>query len=199
MANGNLRDELRALIEDQHLSDAERASLQAKARKQPAPRLRLWFSTAALAASLLLVLTVWLTTPTHQDTDTLWRVAEEVTTNHTRIKPLDVTDASFETLRAHLAMLDFSLQYPNLPDIEKLELIGGRYCTLQGVIATQLVFRDAQGNRITLYQAGYDPARFGPIPDLAKQQTPAKLVRQGLEIQVWQQSGVLLALAGSAG
>jgi len=60
-----------------------------------------------------------------------------------------------------------------------------------------LVFRDSQGNRITLYQASYDSARFGSLPDLDKQQRPATVVRQGLEIKVWQQSGVLLALASA--
>ena len=192
---GKLRDELRFLIEQQKLDDAERVSLLKNINKPPISRRPLWMIAAAIVP-LAAVLTVWFISPASEShNDVLWRMAEEVSTNHTRIKPLDVTDSSLETLRAQLSMLDFSLQTSSL--IEGLELVGGRYCTLQGAIATQLVFRDSQGNRITLYQASYDSARFGSLPDLDKQQRPATVVRQGLEIKVWQQSGVLLALASA--
>lgn len=199
MADNNLRETLRSLIENERLSESEQTHVQAMLSPPKRRCQRHWIIAATFAASLVVALTLWMADVPGTKNEALWRVAEEVTINHTRIKPLDVTSSSFERIRASLPLLDFSPQYPALPQIKGLELIGGRYCTLQGVIATQLVFRDEYGNRITLYQSAYDPTRFGAIPDANRQQPPAMLIQQGLEILIWQQSGVLLALASTAG
>lgn len=74
------------------------------------------------------------------------------------------------------------------------ELLGGRYCSIQGGIAAQLRPRDAQGHIQTLYQTRYDAARLGPVPDLAKGESPVRLMARGVVVRIWRDGGVLFAL-----
>lgn len=190
-----LRQQLKELIERDALSTNEQAFLSAA--KKPAAKSHRWRVTLGMAAALVILLSIWqpIFSVQNNKTDFLLRVSEEVVTNHTRVKPLDVTSSSFDLVQKSLPMLDFSLQQSALLADKGLKLVGGRYCTLQGVIATQLVFEDALGNRVTLYQASYDASRFGDVPQLTAKQSPATVVKQGLKINIWQESGVIIALA----
>lgn len=195
-----LKNQLRAMIEADSLSDDEFAQLpgKEKADRGPVRGASLWLS---LAAGLMVAFSLWLAWPAVPDAGqpVLARIAEEVRVNHVQVKPLDVEASTYESLRSDMSLLDFVLQAPmSLTDMGALTLVGGRYCTLQGVLATQLVFEDSDGQRVTMYQAGYDARRFGAIPDLTEQATPAKLSDHGLDIQVWRQEGVVLALARAA-
>ncbi|MDZ4297764.1 MAG: hypothetical protein U0998_00790 [Moraxellaceae bacterium] len=191
----NLRQQLKELIERDTLSASEQDLFSST--KTPAARSQIWRVTLGMAAALVILLSIWQPILRFQPSqaDFLLRVSEEVVTNHTRVKPLDVTSSSYDAVQQNLPMLDFSLQQSALLVDKGLKLVGGRYCTLQGVIATQLVFEDSLGNRVTLYQASYDEKRFGNVPQLTARQAPATVIKQGLKINIWQESGVILALA----
>jgi hypothetical protein len=199
MADPNsLRQQLRELIERDSLSAAEQARLASPAKGKGHHR-RLISIGAGLAASLFLVIMLW-SAPGGNNIppqNIQLRIAEEVTTNHTRVKPLDVTSSSIDVVQEHLPLLDFIVQRSSLFLSEGLELVGGRYCTLQGVIATQLVFRDRDGNRVTLYQAAYDRKRFGELPDKPNQQ-PVIINQRGTRVSLWTEFGVVFALATSS-
>lgn len=198
MADKNLRQQLRNLIEQDALNAAEQARLALPVKRNGHYR-RLISIGAGLAASIFCVFLLW----TWSGGDNLppqniqLRIAEEVTTNHTRVKPLDVTSSSIDVVREQLPLLDFIVQRSSLLLSEGLELVGGRYCTLQGVIATQLVFRDRDGNRITLYQAAYDRQRFGDLPDQPGEK-PVIIDQRGTRISLWTEFGVVFALATSS-
>lgn len=191
----NLRQQLRELIEQDSLNAAEQARLASPVKKNGHQR-RLISIGAGLAASLFLVIMLWSGPGGHNlpPQNIQLRIAEEVTTNHTRVKPLDVTSSSIDVVRAQLPLLDFIVQRSSLFLSDGLELVGGRYCTLQGVIATQLVFRDREGNRVTLYQAAYDRRRFGDLPG----ETPVIIDQRGTRISLWTEFGVVFALATSS-
>ena len=194
----NLRDQLRAMLESESLTEAEYAAMPRADAVTPVSSWRRYSLGVSLAAGVLLAVVTLFSWPSHpgNNAPVLARVAEEVRVNHVRIKPLDVAASSYEVLRRDLPLLDFVLQTPRaIPGMGDLKLVGGRYCTLQGVMATQLVFEDAEGNRVTMYQAGYDVARFGRIPEM---DAPASLSDHGLDISVWQQEGVVLAMARGA-
>jgi len=60
-------------------------------------------------------------------------------------------------------------------------LQGGRYCSIQGVTAAQLRYSLGEDEVSTLYEVGYDPGTFGPIPDLDQGQRPEQLLVRGLK------------------
>jgi hypothetical protein len=198
MADKNLRQQLREMIEQDFLTDAECARLASPVNAKGSRR-RLISVGAGLAASLLLAFLLWTGAGQHNAVpqSIQLRIAEEVTTNHTRVKPLDVTSSSIDVVRERLPLLDFVVQRSSYLLSEGLELVGGRYCTLQGVIATQLVFRDQNGNRVTLYQAAYDRQRFGDLPDQPGEM-PVIIDQRGTRISLWTEFGVVFALATSS-
>ncbi|HZX50899.1 MAG TPA: hypothetical protein VFE95_02585 [Pseudomonas sp.] len=96
-------------------------------------------------------------------------------TNHTRIYLLDIQTDSFTQLNAKLNRLDFALQ-ETAPEEVSAPLQGTRYCTLQGVLATQLIYQTAQGQALTQYQTLYDRERFGPLPSPHPETRPGRPV-----------------------
>jgi hypothetical protein len=54
---------------------------------------------------------------------------------------------------------------------------------------------------MTMFQAAYDPGRFGFLPDVNHHQQPLTLVKHGVEVRIWVDHGAVVALArsGSAG
>jgi len=194
----NFRQQLRELIEQESLSIAEQSRFASSARKSGRRR-RFLSVSAGLAASLLFTFIFWggQGGQSFSPQNIQLRIVEEVTTNHTRVKPLDVTSSSIDDVREQLTLLDFVVQNSSNLLPEGFELIGGRYCTLQGVIATQLVFRDQHGNRVTLYQAAYDRQRFGDLPDQPDEQ-PVIIDDRGTRISLWTEFGVVFALATSS-
>lgn len=149
----------------------------------------------AAAASLVLAVTVlWLLLPgPSTDTAIAERIAREVFTNHIRIKSLDLETTSLADIRSHFDRLDFVPLQSRLLESEPVRLKGGRYCTLQGVLATQLVYTTNLDDTLTHYQATYKPEVFGPIPNLNSGETPIILHERGLEIRIWVEGGVLMA------
>ena len=194
----NLRHQLRELIERDALSAAEQARFLSSAQKNR-HRPKIIGIGAGVAASIVCAFLLWTWPDGHKPPrqDIELRIAEEVTTNHTRVKPLDVTSSSIDVVREQLPLLDFIVRKSAFFASDDLELVGGRYCTLQGVIATQLVFRDRDGNRVTLYQAAYDQKRFGELPEKPNEQ-PVIIDQRGTRVSLWTEFGVVFALAKSS-
>jgi len=126
------------------------------------------------------------------------RIAKEVLTNHIYIKQMDIETDSIEVVRTNFDRLDFALQISNLMSQDILTLLGARYCTLQGFIATQLLFQTPNGEKVTHYQAAYDETRFGPLPDISLQQPPIILAERGYTVEIWREAGLVMARAQAA-
>ena len=128
------------------------------------------------------------------------RIAQEVASNHLKLKPLEVQAADMDAIRTYFGELDFVPVDSELLASAEAELIGGRYCSIQGVTAAQLRVRGREGEGLsTLYQAPYQPDRHGDLPRLGQGETPLTLWAQGLPVRIWVEKGVLFALTGAGG
>jgi hypothetical protein len=126
------------------------------------------------------------------------RIAEEVLTNHILIKQMDIETGSIEEVRNRFDKLDFAVLTSQRMPHDSLTLLGARYCTLQGFIATQLLFQTHAGEKVTHYQAAYDQTRFGPLPDISLQQPPIILAERGYTVEIWREAGLVMARAQAA-
>ncbi|GIU25584.1 hypothetical protein [Shewanella sp. MBTL60-007] len=123
------------------------------------------------------------------------KIANEVAKNHIKMKPLEVQTAQLSQLRAYFTELDFTLVSSSRIDDAK-QMIGGRYCSIQGLTAAQIRFVDPLQS-VTLYQVQYDKRLYGEIPIMESGETPIELVVRGVTVSIWVEKGLLMATARS--
>lgn len=206
LAEAVRRQQTRATLPEDRLQAL--LALQRDAAARPAPRRPLRnpsrrtgvMMSAAAGIALAFVLGWWLavslTVQQPGEVDLLARIADEVAANHLKKQPVEVHAEDLPTLRAWFTELDFQLVESPLIAAADLDLLGGRYCSIQGGIAAQLRLHDADGARRTLYQSRYDRARHGPIPDRLAGEPPRERTARGVPVRLWREHGVLFALAG---
>lgn len=210
MSDEQLKQQIRQQLEQQTLSDSQHERLQAMiARQQPSPikqapkaagtpgqlSRRGFVAGLATAAGLAgLGLGAWqLRQPGTVTTDTL---TAEVIRNHRWLKPMDLNTATFEQLSGYFSDgLDFALVESRVFPLEQLALEGGRFCSLGGIKAAQILFRDPNDTLVTFYQTRYDPAIVGPLPLIEKNETPITLNRDQHRVNLWVERGILMASA----
>lgn len=196
-----LKSAIRQHVESGRLSAEQLAKLRLlragrkRPRKLVAPA---WWGALAAAAAILLSVMVLL----QQSVDTrpaddrlIAAIAEEVAQNHLHLKPLEVRTDKLDSIRRYFTRLDFRpVESAYLKRIG-LELLGGRYCSLQGVTAAQLRFRKRGGDAVhTLYEVGYDPDLFSGLPDFDRGETPVTVYASGVKVTIWVEKGLLFAL-----
>lgn len=122
-------------------------------------------------------------------------IAEEVVSNHLKLKPLELKTNQLQDINQYFTMLDFvPIVSDRLPDLPN-QLLGGRYCSLQGITAAQLRLRNANNGEIqTLYETGYDRNVFKKLPNLDNGEEPIILYAKGVKVDIWVEKGVLFAL-----
>ncbi|HEC28157.1 MAG TPA: hypothetical protein ENI65_01025, partial [Gammaproteobacteria bacterium] len=121
------------------------------------------------------------------------RIAEEVVKNHLKLKPLEVKAGTINEIRGYFSKLEFMPVESSMPSLNGMQLIGGRYCSLQGITAAQLRMKQGQ-NLQTLYQTQYLPDVFGYIPQLEKGESPLVVYARGIKVKIWVEKGLLFAL-----
>ncbi|MBB3169012.1 hypothetical protein [Simiduia aestuariiviva] len=117
----------------------------------------------------------------------------ELVALHLAQQPLEFTANSLDELDPQFAQLDFtlvdSIQLPALND----QLLGGRYSDVLGHTAAQL--RLAQGNQWrTLFQLPFHKGGFAILGNIHVDERPLLRFARGLQVTVWEENGVLLAL-----
>jgi hypothetical protein len=122
-------------------------------------------------------------------------IAVEVAKNHIKMKPLEIETSAMSDIERYFTQLDFYPIRSRQFNASAFQMLGGRYCSIQGITAAQLRYHDPQGRYVTLYETYYDSARFPPLPDVDKGGTPLKLYESGLEIMLWVEKGLLLVSA----
>lgn len=197
-----LKDSVRTHFERQTLSDDQFARLEALMDKRDAidsmsrpdsPRVIGWI--AGLAAAVVLAFGALIIVLGVDDTPMTERIAMEVARNQIKLKPLDVTTTSFSEARAYFTDLDFVPAQSALLANADLELIGGRYCSIQSVPAAQLrVKLPTSEAPQTLYQTEYRKDVFGPLPVIEDGDVPATINAKGMRISVWVEKGLLFSL-----
>jgi anti-sigma factor RsiW len=117
------------------------------------------------------------------------RVAQEVAMNHNKALTVEYPANSYEVLSKQMDKLDFTLRAPSEAVQQGLALVGGRYCSIQGQLAAQIKLSDSDGRIYTLYQT-HSGEQLKPI-------NAAQLQLDQVDIQLWQEKGLLFALAGT--
>lgn len=194
-----LKQQVQKHINQVQLNDEQFAELEslmvseAKNGKQPAIRSR--FSLVAASMVFITAMAIFMVSQFSQHglEDMPKQIAEEVVSNHLKLKPLEVKTGSINTARGYFSKLDFMPVESSLNALSTMQLIGGRYCSLQGITAAQLRMKQGQ-NLQTLYQTQYLPTVFGPIPQLEKGEAPLIVYARGIKVMIWVEKGVLLAV-----
>lgn len=183
-----------SLSEDQ-INKLEALADQDKPVSKPYPLIYPFAVAGAVAAFLL----VFFLTPYLQNQSGIQeKVAMEVVANHFKLKPLEIETSSINEIRRYFKKLDFVPVNSQLVSQLGLDLIGGRYCSLQGNIAAQLRVRKPGASSVqTLYQAEYRKDIFENMPSLEEGEKPVDIHVKGVKVTIWVEKGLLFALTGA--
>ena len=180
-------------LSEQQLQQLESISVQVKPVKTQ-NSFKYIVATATVVASLALVLLVTLLISEKDDVQQ--RIALEVASHHIKLKPLDVETNSIEGIRRYFKTLDFLPVNSSLVNDAGLELIGGRYCSLQGISAAQLRVKKPGSNVVQmLYQAEYRKDVFDNMPQLEEGESPVEVFVKGIKVKIWVEKGLLFVLS----
>jgi len=180
-------------LSEQQLQQLESISAQVKPVKTQ-NSFKYIVATATVVASLALVLLVTLLISEKDDVQQ--RIALEVASHHIKLKPLDVETNSIEGIRRYFKTLDFLPVNSSLVNDAGLELIGGRYCSLQGISAAQLRVKKPGSNVVQmLYQAEYRKDVFDNMPQLEEGESPVEVFVKGIKVKIWVEKGLLFVLS----
>ena len=203
MSERPLREQIKHEVQRHHLDDDQYAELERMMARRESPgkgqgaglsRRGLLTGTAAVAAVAGLAVggLPWLMDgPVGVE-----GLAEEVLRNHRRLKPLDLQTRGFEQLSDYFSGgLDFRLVHSERLAWDRLTLEGGRYCSLAGVRAAQLLMRTPEDAVVSFYQTRYNPERFGTLPERRHGEAPVSLRRERYRVEIWVERGILMAAA----
>lgn len=198
MKKGNLKKIMHEHIESKTLSDEKLESLlqlqtgDVKKENQYSNVPSRWLAVAAVVFFAVGNLFYFALTP---ELALEQRIGDEVAKNHINLKPLEIQTSSISSLRAFLSELDFLPVESVLLKGSSKTLIGGRYCSIQGVTAAQLRLKDSKTGQVqSLYQTIYDKKVFYDLPELKENQKPITIYSKGLAVDIWVEKGLLFAL-----
>ncbi len=193
----DLKNSVKSYVESKQLNEEQLDSLvnMVNAQKEIEPKQsRPMLRVAAVMASILIAAGLLWNVGFKQQPEVSILIAEEVVHNHLKMKPLEVSSHSLQDMRTYFNKLDFALRGSSLITSGDLQLLGGRYCSIQGVTAAQLRLQDREtGELETLYEAPYDNDLFQELPDLQKGQTPKRHYINGIGVDIWVDKGILFA------
>lgn len=175
-----------SLSEDQIQKLLER---QKKAKEEiKLKKLQVYAGLAVSVASLLVVSTYLFLND--QSELNIEHFPEEIAYHHNKQMSSEYKASSIKGLKKHLTKLDFSLADSELLPESEWEVLGARYCSLQGRLAAQIKIRNTrEGEIYTLYQMD--------LPDnLDSKFTPFDEFHDGVRVRIWSEKGLLFGLAG---
>lgn len=202
-----LKQAVRDRFEDIELSAAQLDELGARLRlaeRDKPAKTPAWRQAPAVAVAIVLLVVggfvgnqAW---QSHQDRVLLQAIAGEVADNHLKLKPLEVEGSDLPGVLGYFQNLDFQLlASPRITANAGDRLLGGRYCSIQGIDAAQLRVLADDGTLSTWYEATLPADKLRRIPDLDAGEKPAEFVVRGVDIRIWEESGVVFAEAKAAG
>ncbi len=140
---------------------------------------------ASIFIAVLLIPLLW-----QNDEDLLADVAQEVALNHNKQMANEYVENSYGALARVMTKLDFELSFPARLQQTAYQVVGARYCSIQGKIAAQIKLVDEAGESITLYQTQLND-------DLALLDGQ-HYIADKVAVQNWQEGGVFFSLASTA-
>ena len=186
-------------LSDEQLSALEELMIQSAEKDgRPQRRFHLTVALAALVFVAAVTAIMVMQFPGKNIADMPQMIAKEVVKNHLKLKPMEVTTGSISEVRRYFSRLDFMPIESRLLVSTDLQLIGGRYCSIQGVTAAQLRLQQGE-NLQTLYQTEYLPEVFGDLPRLDKGEQPLSVYSRGIRVEIWVEKDLLFALTDAPG
>lgn len=116
-------------------------------------------------------------------------VSREIALNHNKGLLPEVKANNYSSLNAQLDKLDFSLLQSKKGQLLDLQLIGARYCSIHGQLATQIRLLGDNGEIYTLYQTQLNE-ELQALPE-------EDYEVDGVHVQQWQEAGLFFSLAQS--
>ncbi|WP_067520673.1 hypothetical protein [Endozoicomonas ascidiicola] len=142
-----------------------------------------------LAPVLVLMVTVIIIAPVMILNDLTEQVVNEVAYNHNKQMAMEVQSSQLDQVAGYLSQLGFPLIGSKYLPSNQWELLGGRYCSIQGKLAAQLKLRNRQNNRIYTFYQSLLPE---PMASLKRYESYV----DGIRVSLWQENNLLLGLAG---
>lgn len=160
-------------LSNSQLVELEKLMDQGSAYTEPPVDRKFWASLAVAGMFLVAAVTLFMVSqfPGTSLDKMPQMIAEEVVTNHLNKKPLEVKGGSINKVIGYFTKLNFIPVESKLAELNSLQLLGGRYCSLQGITAAQLRMKQGQ-NLQTLYQTEYSAEVFGDLPYLENGEAP---------------------------
>jgi hypothetical protein len=183
-------EQVRAYYAAQRLPDERVAHILAAARAARPPRVIRWRPPQWLAAAAALVIllggvALWRVPPVYA----AGRVAAEVAQTHLKAHAPAVQGDCFDRVGKGLDALDFPLKpSPEFALPEGLTVVGGRYCSVRGEPAAQILLVDAKGRRCTVVVALATDTRLARVRD-------GEYERDGVHVRIWHDAGRLFVMA----
>jgi len=115
------------------------------------------------------------------------RISKEIAMNHNKHYEVDFVSNSFSQLNAKMHKLDFNLAFPKKLLNSGYKVLGARYCSIQGGIASQVKLQNSLGKTVTLY-----------ITQLTKELKPLDSFLQQhdkVTINTWKENELFFGLA----
>lgn len=201
-----LKQAIRERFEDIELSRQQLDELASRFAAEDAPvpaKKPAWLRAPVVAAAMIVLAIGGLfgtqVYQSHQDRVLLQSIAEEVADNHLKLKPLEVQGSDLPSVLGYFTDLDFQLlASPRITANSGDRLLGGRYCSIQGIDAAQLRVAARDGTLSTWYEATLPADKLRRIPDLDRGERPAEFMVRGVGIHIWQEKGIVFAAAKAA-
>lgn len=202
MKKGNLKKVMHDMVEEKSLSDSQLESLmqlQKSGLNEGTGFFTSQYRHIAVAAVFFIAFANVLYFSLLPEIALEQRIGSEVAKNHINLRPLEIHTSSIKSIREFLTALEFSPIESSLLKGSGKTLIGGRYCSIQGVTAAQLRLKDSKTGQIqSLYQTVYDKNVFSSLPLLEENKKPITVYSKGLTVDIWVEKGILFALTHEA-
>lgn len=155
-----------------------------------------WFSIrmqpvaqfAAVAAALLLAIGLaYYVVDRQTSSQTLESVAAEIALNHAKQFDSEFFPTSIPSLAHSMDLLDFAPVLPKKLQLERYQINGARYCTIDSAIAVQVRLQDEANREYTLYEfRGHDWLAI----------EGEEVISVGnIQVTLWQEGSVMMGLA----
>lgn len=180
------KDNIKKYYESKELSD-EKVELLLSGRSNS----RLNSKYLKLAVAVLLVIGFVFTIVQFQSDEIEKRIVDEIAMNHKKELKVEFETANLIELQTELDKLDFNLSKAGPFIAANYELIGGRYCSIQGNLAAQLKIRNKHTNSFeTLYVTDLSP-ELQKVDD-------TDVNSEGVSIKIWKEDGLLYGTASNS-
>lgn len=120
----------------------------------------------------------------YQKNNLLESYASEVAYNHKKQLPVEFTSSNIPDLQDKFKKLDFKLEFPELLK-ENYKIIGGRYCSVDNKIASQLNIKTKNNKTATLYVFKKDEKLTFDLKNYEM---------DGVKVMIWHSSDLIFAL-----